>query len=244
MLHDNEVMEFGGSTIVNWTPFTIEELEEFVRQRNKDLKDMADRCGRCGCLRCVCGTDRDLMSVPILGPGETVTFNFPGPFTEEELDALREERDKDLKDMDKKETNPKDALGIKKVPISTVSNAVMMELGLAMMEGALKYGRHNYRISGVRGSVYWDALWRHMTAWWEFGQDHDPDSGVHHITKAIACLMVLRDSQLFGNWVDDRPPPMPIKLLAEYNKLAVLLIEKYPNPKRALTKDDVIKNDS
>ena len=39
-----------------------------------------------------------------------------------------------------KETNPKDAVGIKKAPISTVSGAVMAELGLAMMEGALKYG--------------------------------------------------------------------------------------------------------
>ena len=138
-----------------------------------------------------------------------------------------------------KETNPKDAVGVKKAPISTVSGAVLAELGLAMMEGALKYGRHNYRIAGVRASVYRDSIWRHLLAWWDFGQDTDPDSGLSHITKAIAGLMVLRDGMILDNWVDDRPPPMPIKLLKEYDRMAAALIDKYPNPKPAFTHYDV-----
>jgi len=107
-----------------------------------------------------------------------------------------------------KETNPKDSVGTRKVPISTVPTGSLLEVGLAVLEGARKYGRHNYRVSGVRGSVYYDAVMRHISAWWE-GQDIDPDSGMHHIVKAIAGLLVLRDSMLMGNWVDDRPPQYP-----------------------------------
>jgi hypothetical protein len=136
-----------------------------------------------------------------------------------------------------KDTNPKDAVGIRKAPISTVSGAVITEMGLAMLEGARKYGRHNYRAIGVRASVYHDAVWRHLLAWWDFGQDIDPDSGLNHITKAIAGLMVLRDSMLMNNWVDDRPPSLPIELLEKYNTMASEIIDKYPNAKEPYTKD-------
>lgn len=106
-----------------------------------------------------------------------------------------------------KATNPKDAVGVRKIPISCVSTAVMSEVGIGMLEGARKYGRHNYRIAGVRASVYLDALWRHIfVQWWEMGEDIDGPSGIHHVSKAIADLMVLRDSMIQENWVDDRPP--------------------------------------
>lgn len=105
-----------------------------------------------------------------------------------------------------KDTNPKDAVGIRKAPMSTVSAAVLAEVGVAMLEGAAKYGRHNYRAAGVRASVYYDALQRHAMAWWE-GQDIDPASGMHHITKAISTLVVLRDAMIQGMVTDDRPPP-------------------------------------
>jgi hypothetical protein len=130
-----------------------------------------------------------------------------------------------------KETNPKDALGVKKAPMSTLPTGPAYEVALAMLEGARKYGRHNYRSIGVRGSVYYDAALRHLTAWWE-GENIDPDSGVHHLMKAAACCMVLRDSMLMENWVDDRPPKYPKGLnLVEFNKLAEKLIEKYPDCK-------------
>lgn len=77
--------------------------------------------------------------------------------------------------MTSKPTNPKDAFGIKKASLSCVSSPVLMELGIAMQEGACKYGRHNYRVIGVRGSVYYDATLRHLMSWWE-GEDIDPDS--------------------------------------------------------------------
>jgi len=65
-------------------------------------------------------------------------------------------------ESDRKDTNPKDAVGIAKAPISVVSAVVVAELGLAMFEGARKYGRHNWRAAKARASVYYDAAWRHL----------------------------------------------------------------------------------
>lgn len=141
-----------------------------------------------------------------------------------------------------KDTNPKDSVGIKKVPMSPVSVPVMMEVGLAMLEGALKYGRHNYRVSGVRASVYYDALMRHIGAWWE-GEDMDPGTKgrIHHITKCISTLTVLRDSMIKGNWVDDRPPKLPQGFVDEYNAIAASLIDEVPEPKKAFTECEIIQ---
>jgi len=127
-----------------------------------------------------------------------------------------------------KDTNPKDAVGTKKVPFSVLPWRVIAEVGLALLEGARKYGRHNWRIAGVRASVYVDASIRHITDFWE-GCDVDPDSGLSHITKAIAGLTVLRDSMLQGNWKDDRPPKVQQGWVQELNKKAAEIIEKYPN---------------
>ena len=127
-----------------------------------------------------------------------------------------------------KDTNPKDAVGIKKVPFSVLPASVLAEVGLALLEGARKYGRHNYRIAGVRANVYYDACFRHMTAFWE-GEDIDADSGLSHVTKAIAGLMVLRDSMMKGNWSDDRPPRIKSGWVQEMNKKASAIIDKYPN---------------
>jgi hypothetical protein len=130
-----------------------------------------------------------------------------------------------------KETNPKDGIGFDKAPMfSYIPRGVIAELGLAMLEGGHKYGRHNYRPAGVRVSIYLDAADRHMSAFWE-GEDNDPDSKatLSHITKAIASLTVLRDSMIQSNFIDDRPPRSNVnwkELHAETKKLN----EQYPNP--------------
>lgn len=127
-----------------------------------------------------------------------------------------------------KDTNPKDGVGSRKVSLSNVPLPPLLELALAMQEGAIKYGRHNYRTAGVRESVYFDACVRHLFAWWE-GENLDPDSNLPHITKAMACLVVLRDAQISGNSTDDRPKPSPVGWIATLNKLQEgLLYEKTP----------------
>jgi hypothetical protein len=144
--------------------------------------------------------------------------------------------------MGHKPTNPKDALGVRKAPFSTLPFRVLWGVGLAMLEGAAKYGRHNYRAAGVRASVYFDSVVaRHLAQWWE-GEDIDAESGLHHIDKAIAGLMVLRDSMLQGNWEDDRPPNGRAgELMAEANANAAALSDRYKNevPKHWTIKDDL-----
>lgn len=139
--------------------------------------------------------------------------------------------------MSSKDTNPKDAVGIKKVPASVVPRNVIADVALGMMEGARKYGRHNYRAIGVRASVYFDATNRHLDAWWE-GEDIDPDSGLSHITKAISSLVVLRDAMMNEKMTDDRPPkPVNKNWLVEANNKAKQIIEKYPNPVKEYTNE-------
>ena len=132
--------------------------------------------------------------------------------------------------MSKKSSNPKHALGIRKVPIHTVPMPVIAEIGLAMMEGGCKYGTHNYRHEGVLASTYVNAVGRHLfLQWWE-GEDIDEDSGLNHVIKAIASLVVLRDSMIMGNWIDDRPIKHPTNSTKDLNELASGLVDKYPEP--------------
>lgn len=175
------------------------------------------------------GSVLPLPQAGVPGPEQTPEFG--------KLDYARTPHGQQDSSLTHKDTNPKDAVGIAKVPQSVVSRAVLGELGLAMFEGARKYGRHNYRVAGVRASVYFDAVNRHMDAWWE-GEDLDPDSGLSHITKGIATLVVLRDAMLNDKFTDDRPPPMKDKgWMQKLNELAKKLIEKYPDPKPAVTRN-------
>ena len=140
---------------------------------------------------------------------------------------------------DTKATNPKDAVGIRKWRwFSTVPQTVIWELGVALLEGALKYSRHNYRVSGVRASVYVDATMGHVTQWWE-GEDMDADSGLSHITKAIASLVVLRDAMIQDKFTDDRPPKANIDAVRDDLQAKVdALLDKYPEPKAAYTETE------
>lgn len=138
--------------------------------------------------------------------------------------------------MSSKATNPKDAVGIRKWRVfTTVPLLVLTEIGVAMLEGARKYGRHNYRVSGVRSSVYVDAAMGHLTQYWE-GEDIDPDSGLSHVVKAIASLVVLRDAMLQDMLVDDRPPKGNVDQVRDNLQEVVNgIFERYPDAAAAFT---------
>jgi len=132
--------------------------------------------------------------------------------------------------MNTKSSNPKDKIGIEKTPMSVLPAQVLMECGLGLFEGDRKYGRSNYRVAGVRYSVYYDAALRHLMQFWE-GEDLDPDSGLSHVTKAITGLMVLRDAMMNDMVTDDRPPKVKNKdWMKDYNEKAKEIIAKYPDP--------------
>ena len=133
-----------------------------------------------------------------------------------------------------KETNPKDLVGVKKVSYSVIPETVIAEMALGLMEGARKYGAYNWRVAGVRASIYFDAARRHLAKWWE-GQDIDPDSGVHEITKAIASLVVLRDAMIQSKCNDDRPPKAPKDWMHKNQSQVNELFEKYPESLKPYT---------
>lgn len=133
-----------------------------------------------------------------------------------------------------KSTNPKDSVGVKKWrQFSTIPTTVLAEVGVGMLEGARKYGRHNYRVAGVRASVYFDAAYGHLMQWWE-GEDIDEDSGLSHVTKAICSLFVLRDAMIQEMLTDDRPPKARLDALrADLQRTVDEIFERHPDPKPA-----------
>lgn len=107
-----------------------------------------------------------------------------------------------------KPSNPKDVIGSTKLPLSLVPDTIEVEVALAYLEGALKYGRYNWRVAGVRASIYNDALKRHQKKWWN-GENADKGTRVKHLASLIACAGILLDAELCGKLEDDRPPPNP-----------------------------------
>lgn len=106
---------------------------------------------------------------------------------------------------EEKATNPKDAVAGSKLPLHLWPNTATVAGTLGLLDGALKYGRMNWRVSGVRATVYYDAIRRHLDAWLE-GEDFASDSQVAHLGHALAGLAILVDAGAAGKVVDDRLP--------------------------------------
>lgn len=102
--------------------------------------------------------------------------------------------------------NPKDAIGSGKLPLHLWPESASALGCLGMLDGALKYGRANFRHAPVLASIYYDAARRHLDAWFE-GEDDDPDSGLPHIAHALACVAIVVDADVAGKLIDDRNTP-------------------------------------
>ncbi len=100
-------------------------------------------------------------------------------------------------------TNPKDFVGSDKLPFHLWPETATLLGALGLLDGALKYGRSNWRVAGVRASIYYDACRRHLNKWFE-GEDQDPDSGLPHLSHALACLAIIVDAQAAKKLNDDR----------------------------------------
>lgn len=105
--------------------------------------------------------------------------------------------------MSSKPTNPKDTIGCDKLPLHLWPTTASAMGCIGMLNGALKYGRSNFRAVGVRPSIYVDAAKRHLDAWFE-GEDCDKDDGVPHLAAALSCIAIIVDAQAAGRMNDDR----------------------------------------
>jgi len=111
--------------------------------------------------------------------------------------------------IDQKDTNPKDMIGQTKLSMDLVPESAVAEMSLSFLEGALKYGRFNWRSKGVRASIYYSAMRRHMSKWYN-GEDEDADTHVSHLASVMACCAIIIDAKLMGKLNDDRPPKSPV----------------------------------
>ena len=108
--------------------------------------------------------------------------------------------------MTTKPTNPKDAIGATKCPIHLFPMTATIAGAMVLLHGAMKYGRSNWRAVGVRKSIYYDAMMRHMAADFE-GEELDAESGLPHTWHALACLAILIDAKAAGKLNDDGQYP-------------------------------------
>ena len=102
-----------------------------------------------------------------------------------------------------KESNPKDAIGSDKLPLHLWPATASAMGCIGFLNGMLKYGRANFRVHGIRASIYIDAAKRHLDAWFE-GEECDPDDGVPHLAAALACIGIIVDAMAANKLNDDR----------------------------------------
>ena len=108
--------------------------------------------------------------------------------------------------------NPKTAAGSRKAPLQFVPPAGMILEARVFALGAKKYSPYNWRESTVPASIYYEALLRHIFAWWD-GEEYDEESGMSHLGHARACAAIILDAQAHGTLEDDRPPKGPAPAL-------------------------------
>lgn len=117
--------------------------------------------------------------------------------------------------------NPKDAAGASKLPMHLWPAVATAEGCVALLNGQLKYGRNNFRVTSVRATIYADALSRHMARWMD-GEECDED-GISHLGSALACLAILVDARAAGKLEDDRNVPGGVA--ARFAELTPLVAE-------------------
>jgi len=100
--------------------------------------------------------------------------------------------------------NPKHAAGRLKPSLRHLPPSALFYEGRVMDSGAAKYGPFNWGEAGVVASVYFDAISRHLFAWYT-GEEIDPESGQPHMAHIRACAGIIIDCTEIDNLKDDRP---------------------------------------
>lgn len=94
--------------------------------------------------------------------------------------------------------------GQKDCQIGAVDPAALAEVGKVAGFGGVKYERYNFA-KGYRWSLSYDALQRHLMAFWG-GEDRDPESGLYHLAHAAWHCLALMTFMMRKKGTDDRFP--------------------------------------
>jgi hypothetical protein len=124
----------------------------------------------------------------------------------------------------KKPTNPKDAIGIKKVPMSCLSSQVIALVADAYQEENIA------PIDIITSPVlteHFDAAVSHQMCFWEGMGD---TWRIPHVARSMAHIMVLRAAEFDNTLDDDREHTLEDKgiYVADLNIAAAKVIEKVP----------------
>lgn len=112
--------------------------------------------------------------------------------------------------IQKKDTNPKDAVASSKLPLWLLSPIAKAHWAVAQAVGMVKYGAWNWRVTGVRNSIYLSAIQRHFDRYLS-GEDYDPVDKQHNLGAIMACCAIILDAEAAGKLSDDRPPSVGVQ---------------------------------
>ncbi len=136
-----------------------------------------------------------------------------------------------------KGVNPKDKLGLKKIPLRLIPPAAYIYQSLAHNLGGLMkgYGPYNWRDKNapVRYSVYLEAIFRHMLLAMD-GEDVDEESFGPHEASIMAGCSIILDAKLNNNLIDDRHKTGTLKPLMKQVELLLLNQQSYKKKKNKL----------
>ncbi len=100
--------------------------------------------------------------------------------------------------------DPKGETGATKPGLGNISVVAQYYEGAVMAEGADTYGAYNWCEHPMKASTYYEAILRHLNAWWT-RQDMDPKSNLPHHAHIRASSGIILDQQATGRMIDDRP---------------------------------------
>lgn len=94
--------------------------------------------------------------------------------------------------------------GQKLAQLGALDPRALLEVGKVAGFGATKYARYNFA-KGYAWSLSYDALQRHLGAFWE-RTDKDEESGLYHLAHAAWHCLALLTFSIRGLGTDDRFP--------------------------------------
>lgn len=100
--------------------------------------------------------------------------------------------------------NPKDRMGLAKVPLSLIPQTAKVFMAMGLGEGARKYGPYNWRVEPVQSRIYLEAAERHLSLLLD-GEDFDRDTGIHHGAFILSTIAIYLDAMVHGTLIDNRP---------------------------------------
>ena len=83
-----------------------------------------------------------------------------------------------------------------KARMSLLPKGILQKVVNVLELGAKKYQEDNWQHVNNAHTRYYDAMQRHIEAWWS-GEILDPETGEHHLAHATCCAMFLM-------WFDDK----------------------------------------